>query len=198
MAPHRKLSIERGEELARRFRAGERPEALAAAFGVSVRSVYRTARSRRRETAAKADPAAPFVFRAPASEIAAFEELARAAGLGRRASAFRAVLRMAAGLVEVPGGDLGRLHEVTVRVSRLGVNLNQLTRSVNRGKLRLGEEDRALLRELAREVEGLRREWGAVHEAAARRRSYAGRIMAREAAGQRGEGVPGAERPADG
>ena len=85
-----------------------------------------------------------------------------------------------------------------MRVSRLGVNLNQLTRSVNRGKLRLGDADRALLRQLAREVEGLRREWGAVHEAAARRRSYAERALALDAAGQGGEDDRGAEERADG
>ena len=168
---------------------------------MSVRSVYRTARSRRRATAAAADPTVSLSFRAPASEVDAFEKVARGAGLGRRGSAFRSVLRMAVGLVEVPGGDLGRLHEATVRVSRIGVNLNQLTRSVNRGKLRLGEGDRVLLRELAREVEALRREWGAVHEAAARRRCYAERVMACEAAGQGGDGAPGTPGnggPADG
>ena len=146
---------------------------------------------------AKAEPAVPFAFRAPATEVEAFDAVARKAGLGRRGSAFRALMRMAAGLVDVPGDDLDRLHEATVRVSRLGVNLNQLTRSVHRGKLRLGDEDRALLRGLVREVEGLRREWGAVHEAAARRRSYAGRVMACEAAGQGAREGVGRE-PADG
>ena len=180
MAPHRKLSIDRRAEMARRFRAGERPEALAEAFGVSVRSVYRAARSRRSATAAKADPTASLSFRAPASEITAFDALAGTAGLGRRGSAFRALLRMAVGLVEVPAGQIDRLHEATVRVSRLGINLNQLARSVHRGKLRLGEEDRALLRGLVREVEGLRRELETLHEGAALRRSYAQRVMARE------------------
>ena len=151
---------------------------MAAAYGITPRSVQRAVRRQDAVTHAKAEPAVPVMFRAPASEVAAFEATARKAGLGRRGSAFRAVLRMAAGLVEVPGDELDRLHEATVRVSRLGMNLNQLTRSVHRGKLRLGDEDRALLQRLAREVEGLRREWGAVHEAAARRRSYAARAMA--------------------
>lgn len=191
VAPHRKLSVDRREELAHRFRAGERPEALAEAFGVSVRSVYRTARNRRSETAAKADPALPFMFRAPASEIAAFDELAVTAGLGRRGSALRALLRMAVGLVEVPAGQIDRLHEATVRVSRLGINLNQLARSVHRGKLRLGEEDRVLLRGLVREVEGLRRELKTLHEGAALRRSYAQRVMAREVVDEVGEAADG-------
>ena len=195
MSAHRKLSVDQNLELARRFRRGERPEVLAQNFGVSVRSVYRTARTARSETARVADPTASMSFRAPASEVAAFDAVAREAGLGRRGSAFRAVLRMAAGLVEVHGDELGRLHEAAVRASRLGINLNQLTRAVHRGKLRLGDEDRALLRGLASEVEALRREWAAVHEAAQRRRSYAQRAMVAE--GQEGGADP-APDPAGG
>ena len=198
MQARQRLTPEQRTTLVRRRRGGESVASLAAAYGITPRSVHRTVRRQDATTHAKAEPAVPFAFRAPASEVETFDVLAREAGLGRRASAFRSLLRMAAGLVEVPGGDFDLLHEATVRVSRLGVNLNQLTRSVNRGKLRLGDEDRALLRALTREVEALRREWGAVHEAAARRRSYAERVMAHEAAGQGGDGAPATREPADG
>lgn len=200
MSAHRKLSVDQRLDLARRFRRGERPEALAEAFGVSLRSVYRTAQKQAVATARAGDPTASLSFRAPASEVAAFDAVAREAGLGRRGSAFRALMRMAAGLVEVEGGQLGRLHEAAVRASRLGVNLNQLTRAVHRGKLRLGDEDRAMLRELTREVEALRREWSAVHEAAQRRRSYAQRSIAEERVGQGGGARPAepAREPAGG
>ena len=155
-----RLTPEQRTTLARRRKGGESVAALAEAYGITPRSVQRTVRRQDATTVAKAEPAVPFAFRAPATEVEAFDAVAREAGLGRRGSAFRALMRMAAGLVDVPGDHLDRLHEATVRVSRLGVNLNQLTRSVHRGKLRLGDEDRALLRGLAREVEGLRREWG--------------------------------------
>ena len=188
MQVRQRLTPDQRATLARRQRAGESVSALAAAYGITPRSVQRTIGKQDAATHAKADPAVPFAFRAPASEIEAFDAVAREAGLGRRGSAFRAVLRMAAGLVEVPGAQVDRLHEAAVRASRLGINLNQLTRSVHRGKLRLDDEDRAMLRALTREVDALRREWSAVHEAARRRRSYAMRAMAVEAAGQGGPG----------
>ena len=190
-APSRqRLTIDQRVALARRHRQGESVAALAEAYGITPRSVQRTLRKQAGATQAKGEPALPITFRAPAPEIHAFDAVAREAGLGRRGSAFRAVLRMAAGLVEVPGDELGRLHEATVRVSRLGINLNQLTRAVHRGKLRLGDEDRALLRGLTAEVEALRREWAAVHEAAQRRRSYAQRAMAAEGNGGSAEPSP--------
>ena len=184
MGRYRRLTLDQRRELARRHRSGERAEALAAAYGVSERSVYRTVRREGAETARRRDPTVSVSFRAPRSEVEAFEALAAEAGLGRRGSALRALVRMAVGLIEVPGGELDRLHETAVRASRLGVNLNQLTRAVHRGKLRLGDRDRALLGALAREVEGLRREWSAVHEGARARRAYAHAGLAAEGMGQ--------------
>lgn len=179
-----RLTVEERVALARRHRQGESVAALAQAYGVTPRSVQRTIRAQDGATRAKADPAVPFAFRAPMSEIEAFDAVAREAGLGRRASAFRALLRMATGLVEPRGGEIDRLHEAAVVASRLGINLNQLVRSVHRGKLRLGEKDRALLGSLAREVEGLRREWSAVREQAGARRAYALRGLREAGEGQ--------------
>ena len=73
MPAHAKLSVDQQADLARRFRAGEQAEALAERFGVSVRSVYRTARGWQPATAAATDPAMSLSFRAPAAEVAAFE-----------------------------------------------------------------------------------------------------------------------------
>lgn len=193
MSRYRRLSLDQRRELARRHRRGERAEALAAAFGVSVRSAHRIAAGQRGETARARDPAGAVSFRVPASEVEAFEALAAEAGLGRRGPALRALLRMASGLIEPRGDGIGRLHEAAVVASRLGINLNQLARAVHTGKLRLGDEDRALLVTLAREVEALRRAWSAVQEAAAARRGFARRGL-EAAAGPSG----GEEEPAGG
>ena len=161
MSRYRRLSLDQRRELARRHRRGERAEALAAAFGVSVRSVHRiAAEARRGETARARDPTASVSFRVPASEVEAFEALAAEAGLGRRGSALRALLRMASGLVEVRGRrSSGGCTRRRCVASRLGINLNQLARAVHRASCGSATRTGRCCVTLTREVEALRREW---------------------------------------
>ena len=197
MGRYRRLTLDQRIELTRRHRRGESAAALAAAYGVSERSVYRTVRAHTSETARTRDPTVSVAFRAPRSEIEAFEALAAEAGLGRRGSAFRALLRMSTGLLTVPAAQLAEAHHAAIALSSLGINLNQLARAVNRGKLRLNDEDRALLGALAREVEGLRRQFQRAHEEAKERQAHARAALARHGAGK-GDGGDGDAIPGDG
>lgn len=204
MGRYRRLTLDQRIELTRRHRRGESAAALAAAYGVSERSVYRTVQARRSETARMRDPTVAVSFRAPRSELDAFEALAAEAGLGRRGSAFRALLRMSTGLLTVPAAQLAQAHHAAIALSSLGINLNQLARAVNRGKLRLDDEDRALLGALAREVEALRRQFQRAHEEAKERQAHARAALARHGAvkGDGGDGPAalggGGARPEEG
>ena len=152
MGQYHRLSLEQRRELARRHRRGERAEALAAAYGVSV---HRIVAAQTAETARARDPTVSVSFRAPRSEVAAFKALAAETGLGRRGSAMRALVRMASGLLTVPPTHLEAAQHAAIALSRLGVNLNQLARRANMGRIAITEADRALLRALGREVHAL-------------------------------------------
>ena len=182
MGQYRRLSLEQRRELARRHRRGERAEALAAAYGVSVRSVHRIVAAQTAETARGRDPTVSVSFRAPRSEVAAFEALAAEAGLGRRGSAMRALLRMASGLLTVPPAHLEAAQHAAVSLSRLGVNLNQLARRANAGRIAMTETDRALLRALGREVHALGDELRRARDEALDRRAHARAALARHGA----------------
>ena len=179
MGQYHRLSLEQRRELARRHRRGERAEALAAAYGVSV---HRIVAAQTAETARARDPTVSVSFRAPRSEVAAFKALAAETGLGRRGSAMRALVRMASGLLTVPPTHLEAAQHAAIALSRLGVNLNQLARRANMGRIAITEADRALLRALGREVPRAGDELRRARDEALDRQAHARAALARHGA----------------
>lgn len=175
---HKRLTALQRAELTRRLRSGEGAAVLAEAYGVSERSIWRAAREVRGVTLRTTDPTRSFSFRASASEVEAFEALAREAGLGRRGTAFRVLLRMASGLVEVAPEEMTAFNVSVITVTRQGALLNQIAKRVNMGQVRLTQEDRVLLRALLTETLEARAEWGRVLEGARARQAYASRGLA--------------------
>ncbi len=140
-----RLTVERRIELARRGRAGEDVKVLSKAFGLSVRQVYRVMAQEQGDTRRRAIVSKPVAFRAPVAEVEAFLESAGSVGITGSSQAFRALVRMAAGLFELFPNQLEGFNRSVWLIGKEGQLLNQLAKSVHKGKLRLSDVDRALL-----------------------------------------------------
>ncbi|MEM8575737.1 MAG: helix-turn-helix domain-containing protein [Pseudomonadota bacterium] len=176
----KRLSVEKQVEIARLASKGVPVAELAERYGISMRSVYRTVRNQRDETASKADPAVTFSFRAPKSEVEGFVELAKGQGFGNPSQAFRSLLRMAQGLVELRPDDIRGFNQSVFLLGKQFDLLNQLAKSVHKGKLKLTEKDRALLSSAIDATLDLREEWQDVLNGAKSRRGYAQRVLAED------------------
>lgn len=174
----KRLSVEKQVEIAERASKGVPVAQLAESYGISMRSVYRTIRNQRDETAARADPAVTFSFRAPKSEVEGFVELTQEQGFGNPSQAFRSLLRMAQGLVELRPDDIRGFNQSVFLLGKQFDLLNQLAKSVHKGKLKLTDKDRALLSSAIDATLDLREEWQDVLNGAKARRGYAQRILA--------------------
>ena len=183
--PRRKhLTIEARAEVARRFRAGESATALAKAFSITGRQVYRIVGEEKGETAAAAEPSRRWsaIPCHPEGEIDGFMEVAEGAGLRSQEPVAplarpdrRRVLRGAAGT------DRRRSTARSGSIGKQGQLLNQLARNTHRGKLRLTDSDRQLLQETIDSNRALYRELRAILDDAKARRGYATTALKRAA-----------------
>lgn len=172
--PKRKrLTIEQRQELAQRHAAGEDVRVLSEAFGVSDRQVYRVAAEGQGDTRGRVLVSKHVTFRAPKEEIDAFLASAGAVGITGKSQAFRALVRMASGLFELFPDQLERFNRSAWLIGKEGQLLNQLARSVHRGKLRLTDEDRVLLAKCLDANTRLYSELRAIVDEAKSRRGYA-------------------------
>lgn len=139
------LPIEKRIELARRYSGGEDAKALSKEFSVSIRQVYRIAAEQKGDTAASDKSPIVVSFRAPEAEVEAYLKLAEEVGITERSYALRSLVRMAQGLVELFPNGFSDLNKSAWLIKKEGQLLNQLAKSVHKGKLRLTDDDRALL-----------------------------------------------------
>ena len=180
--PRRKhLTIEARAEVARRFRAGESATALAKAFSITGRQVYRIAGEEKGETAAAVEPSKIVSVRLPEGEIASFMKAAEGAGLRSRSQALRSLVRIAAGFFEVLPKQIADFNQSVWLIGKQGQLLNQLARNTHRGKLRLTDSDRQLLQETIDSNRALYRELRAILDDAKARRGYATTALKRAA-----------------
>ena len=140
-----RLTIEQRQELVRRHALGEDVNALSKAYQVTIRQVYRVLADEKGDTRGRARVSKPVSFRAPTGEIDAFLACARGVGITGSSQAFRALVRMALGLFELFPNQLEDFNRSTWLIGKEGQLLNQLAKSVHKGKLRLTDEDRILL-----------------------------------------------------
>jgi len=176
-----RLTVERRTQLARRHAAGEDVTTLAKAFQVSVRQVYRVAAEERGEGRGSVQVSKSVAFRAPVEEVEAFLESARTVGITGSSQAFRALVRMASGLFELFPNQLEGFNRSAWLIGKEGQLLNQLARNVHRGKLRLTDEDRALLSKCIDVNLRLHADLRAILDEAKARRGYAIAALSKEA-----------------
>jgi len=140
-----RLTVERHQELARRHVLGEDVNALSKAFCITIRQVYRVLADEKGDTRGRARVSKSVSFRAPTGEVEAFLASARDVGITGSSQAFRALVRMAAGLFELFPNQLEEFNRSAWLIGKEGQLLNQLAKSVHRSKLRLNDKDRILL-----------------------------------------------------
>ncbi|MDN5787462.1 hypothetical protein [Pseudorhodobacter sp.] len=139
------MTIEKRQELVARFRNGASVNTLSKTFGVTIRHINRVVTEERGQTKGRSTPSKTVAFRAPIGEIDTFLAGAAAVGITGSSQAFRVLLRMAAGLFELFPNQLDAFNRtVWLKGKELDL-LNQLAKSVHRGKLRLSVDDRVLL-----------------------------------------------------
>jgi len=141
----RKLTIEKKIELARRHAAGEDVNTLSKAFSISHRQVYRVIAEQKGDTQYDEETHIMVGFRAPESEVNGFLDLARSVGIENKSAAFRALLRISQGLVELFPNGFSDFNKSAWLIRKEGQLLNQLAKAVHKGKLRLTDDDRVLL-----------------------------------------------------
>lgn len=139
------LTIERRIELARRYSRGDDVNALSKEFSVSVRQVYRIISEQRGDTAASEKNPIVVSFRAPEAEVEGYLKLAEEVGITEKSYALRSLVRMAQGLIELFPSGFSDFNRSAWLIKKEGQLLNQLAKSVHKGKLRLTDDDRALL-----------------------------------------------------
>jgi hypothetical protein len=142
---NRNLTIEKKIELARRYAGGEGVNALSEAYSVSARQVYRVVAEQKGDTQYDAETHVMVGFRAAKSEVDGFLEIARTVGIANKSAAFRSLLRAAQGLIELFPNGFSDFNKSAWLIKKEGQLLNQLAKSVHKGKLRLTDDDRALL-----------------------------------------------------
>ncbi len=140
-----RLTVEHRQDLARRHALGEDVNALSKAYQVTIRQVYRVLADEKGDTRGRARVSKSVSFRAPTGEIEGFLASARVVGIIGSSQAFRALVRMALGLFELFPNQLEGFNRSAWLIGKEGQLLNQLAKSVHKGKLRLSDEDRILL-----------------------------------------------------
>lgn len=154
--PRRALSAqERGEVLAV-LKAGGSVTSAAARFGLDRATVRRIRDGAGGGGRASATAGIVVTVRLAAAEARAFEARVAALGLRSRSEGLRAAVRSASGLLEFSGEENDRLDALTRALNQIGVNVNQLTRLANSGRLSTGARQLDVLSELRREVSQLR------------------------------------------
>ena len=111
-------------------------------------------------------------FRLREDEHRAFREAALDWGFSHMSQAHRSLVRFALGEFEVLPADLTRILEGFAAFDKLGVNLNQIARKVNRNREILTSQERAELARTLAELHRLGAAFDAVRAEAQSRRGY--------------------------
>ena len=168
-----RLTVEQRQELARRHVLGEDVNALSKSYQVTIRQVYRVIADEKGDTRGRARVSKSVSFRAPKGEIETFLTSARDVGITGSSQAFRALVRMALGLFELFPNQLEGFNRSTWLIGKEGQLLNQLAKSVHKGKLRLSDDDRILLSKCIDVHMKLHSELRGIIDEAKSRRGYA-------------------------
>lgn len=154
--PRRRLSLEARQELVRRLRAGAAMQALAIEFGVD-RSTVRRLRDRDvRRSGTGTTGGEVLTTRVAATEAQALDALIAWRGYRSRSEGLRAMIRAGLGFLEFSAEENGQLDELTRALNKVGVNVNQMARLANSGRLQMSGKTLADLQELRQSVEQLR------------------------------------------
>lgn len=166
----RRLSIPERHEIEGLLRAGTLSHReIADRFGVSRRTVLRIANPKSAGDAAKTSTAKPFSVRATPQELEVLDATWRGRGYASRNHLLRHLIRVAAEVADPDPENAAQLAGIARQLRGMAVNINQMARAANRGKLRWSDREKTEMVELARTCGKLTREISGVLGQAARR-----------------------------
>ena len=168
--PVRRLTISEKREIEALLRAGEEThETIGARFNVSRRTILRIANPKTATDAKSTSAAAPFSVRATPEELDALDATWRGRGYGSRNHLLRHLVRVAAEVTDPDPESAAELAEIARQLRGVAVNINQMAKAANRGKLAWTGTDKAEMAALAKTCGRLSREISGTLGQAARR-----------------------------
>ncbi|MEM7669287.1 MAG: helix-turn-helix domain-containing protein [Pseudomonadota bacterium] len=177
----RKPRLSRPEiaDIARRHAAGASLRSIARRYGRAPSTISRVVRKARGQGRVLEGPICQAKFRLREDEHRAFRQAASDWGFVHMSQAHRSLVRLALGKFEVLPADLTGLLEGLAAFDKMGVNLNQIARKVNRNREILTSRERAELARALTELHRLGAAFDAVRaEARSRRGTVAGALKA--------------------
>lgn len=156
MLKRKRLKPQERDEAIRQLKAGGAIGAVSEVLGVD-RGTLRKIRDRElRDDPASTAMGKAITVRVSAAEYGAFEAAIGRAGYKTRSDGLRALVRMATGFLELPADEAADLDGISRELHKIGVNINQLARLANSGRLPMTGRQMEEFRALHREVRQLR------------------------------------------
>ena len=156
MLKRKRLKPDERQEAIRQLKAGGAIGAVSEAMGVD-RGTLRKIRDRGlRDDPASTSMGRAITVRVSAAEYGAFEAAIARAGYRNRSDGLRALIRLATGFLELSAGEAADLDALSRELNKIGVNINQMARLANSGRLPMTERQMEEFRALHRDVKQLR------------------------------------------
>lgn len=156
LAPRKRLTPDERKRVLAELQAGGKVATVARQFGVDLSTVRRVREAPMSAPAGEGTSKQVVAARLSVDEIRAFDAATGRFGYRSRSDALRALARSAAGMVEFSREENAGLDELTRELNKIGVNVNQLARAANSGRLPAGGRQLDVLSDLRREVSQLR------------------------------------------
>lgn len=152
----RRLKPKERAEAIRRLKAGGQIKSVAEALDVGRETIRKIRDAELHQNAASAGAAQPITVRVAPAEAKAFEAAIGRAGYKNRSDGLRALVRMATGFLELPGDEGVELDALSRELNKIGVNINQMARLANSGRLQMNGRQMEEFRALHSDVKQLR------------------------------------------
>ena len=168
--PRKTLSLAQRAEVETLLRAGGKTQAeIARTFGVSRKTISRIANPphERRRSDERPGNATSVYLKGP--ERAELDRLAEAHGYRSRSHLLAHFAHVAAEMTAVDAESASVLKEIAHQLRGVAVNINQMARAANRGKLAWTEADKTEMQDLARGCGQLSRQVEQLSSSAARK-----------------------------
>ncbi len=156
MIKRRRLKPDERKDAIRQLKAGGKIKTVAEILGVGRETIRKIRDVELHQNEASAGAAQPITVRISPMEARAFEAAIGRAGYKNRSDGLRALVRMATGFLELPGDEAADLDAISRELHKIGVNINQLARLANSGRLPMSGRQMEEFRALHREVKQLR------------------------------------------
>ncbi len=156
MIKRKRLKPVEREEAIRRLKAGGHIKSVAGALDVGRETIRKIRDAEIHRNEASGGAAQPITARVSPVEARNFEAAIARAGYRKRSDGLRALIRLATGFLELPAGEAADLDALSRELNKIGVNINQMARLANSGRLPMTERQMEEFRALHRDVKQLR------------------------------------------